>query len=227
MTTPRAYDLRRHQLEQHPDARSTCESCNLEYRLGYHSAQQCAAWIRNQISAATMMEDATSTIELADTNVHWDTAFDAWTENYDTAANLLSTSGRLPDLLDRFSLLPTISQSKGPESSPEPLAVECWNKSPVTEDAGVVEQRPICGHCHKSFGSKQFEIIQHLERHRQELNERHMCRTCDVSFVWKDDLTFHEWTSSSGHCGLSFDHEIPCTGHHTLSGVDREHFARD
>jgi hypothetical protein len=84
--------------------------------------------------------------------------------------------------------------------------------------------RIICGHCHKCFEDSTHNNFKHLQAHRKELKEQYKCVPCNLGFVRKKDFEHHNANARQGLCGFSFDHVLPCGGHHPEFCIDYKAF---
>lgn len=90
--------------------------------------------------------------------------------------------------------------------------------------AGRSTQWP-CDICGLPFGSNEQELIDHLEKHAFDFdNKAYPCDECQISFAFQGDLDLHLESANKGHCGINFSHlasnNFQCTsgctgnGHH-------------
>lgn len=227
MTTPRAYDLRRHEREQHADETATCLFCSIQYRPGDHCEEQCVAEVRNREIAVVMVDGAISAMagpEILPQD--WNLMLDDCLKKH---ASLLETDDRTDmtpcrDLSEQASH--EVCDSKdGDFPTDPPRAASQGHTLRYNSGYGASDvMRPICGHCHKMFEQEKASVAQHLEGHWNELKQTYKCHLCDAKFVRKQDFAHHQRNSSSGHCGFQFNHTQPCSGHHPILSADHEAF---
>lgn len=80
----------------------------------------------------------------------------------------------------------------------------------------IPRKKPLlCIFCDQVFEEDCRNLLAHLRQHLDMFRGELTCRTCKVGFVHKQDLEMHQVSATVvGHCGFSFDHVHPCTGHH-------------
>lgn len=201
-TCTRLFDLRRHEVEQHPEMDSNGRSSGIVRRSTLPPDEQ------NQHGQSASSEEVVA-------------------EEILSTASHEAPIGHLPSILGE--LLPTwvrdtISNRAGVNKSYDHVQQSThlsWLSNHRTSFLGIT-----CGHCGGKFESeRRGDLIKHLSRHRDELNESHPCETCAISFIRREDLAAHQTSvESSGSCGFVFHHLNPCTGHHPPNDIDRANF---
>ncbi|KAK4542867.1 hypothetical protein LTR36_006056 [Oleoguttula mirabilis] len=79
----------------------------------------------------------------------------------------------------------------------------------------------LCVFCDEPFEEDCRNLLPHLRQHLDMFRGKHTCVTCNIGFVHKADLEKHILSANIvRHCGFSFDHKDPCTGHHV---PERDH----
>ncbi|RMY48767.1 hypothetical protein D0863_15313 [Hortaea werneckii] len=84
------------------------------------------------------------------------------------------------------------------------------------------KQTSICAFCNVPFEDDCRILLAHLRTHLEALRgeSSFSCDECKISFANKADLTSHQASAQSRrHCGFTFDHKHPCTGHHRPAGL--------
>lgn len=76
-----------------------------------------------------------------------------------------------------------------------------------------------CGLCRKPFQHDDLKgLSKHIAEHMDGFREEYSCNVCRISFISESDLRAHEISAQKGDCGFTFEHRVPCTGHHPPSG---------
>ncbi|KAK3617206.1 hypothetical protein LTR56_025444 [Elasticomyces elasticus] len=98
-----------------------------------------------------------------------------------------------------------------------------------------------CGVCGKLYETSSEKLRKHLETHADELRAVGTwpkCPSCEVGFVYEQDLKHHLHRVQSGYCcgldavhegpckgyrcGFNFHHEMPCNGHHPPNELEHQ-----
>jgi hypothetical protein len=110
-------------------------------------------------------------------------------------------------------------ENPSPESSDSVLYPKMsliQQPSRTTAAAVIPPRKPqLCPFCQHAFEDEIEELLPHLRAHLDGLKSEMICRDCQMGFVHKEDYDKHfRMATFAAHCGFSFEHDEPCTGHH-------------